>query len=67
MFKTLTQSHLYLNQSKPQTNSDSVRYALVSKMETRGGYDIAKTKVSVVVENQGKMGENSSSADVCEA
>ncbi|KAJ4874268.1 putative beta-D-xylosidase 7 [Raphanus sativus] len=53
-FKTLPQNTLYLNQSKPQTNSDSLRYALVSEMG-KESCETAKTKVSVVVENQGEM------------
>ncbi|AAF17692.1 F28K19.27 [Arabidopsis thaliana] len=53
-FKTLAETNLYLNQSKAQTNSDSVRYTLVSEMG-KEGCDVAKTKVTVEVENQGEM------------
>ncbi|XP_010428909.1 PREDICTED: probable beta-D-xylosidase 7 isoform X3 [Camelina sativa] len=53
-FKHPAEMSLYLNQTKVQTNSDSVRYALVSEMEKQG-CNVAKTKVTVTVENQGEM------------
>ncbi|EOA34840.1 hypothetical protein CARUB_v10022420mg [Capsella rubella] len=53
-FKNLPETKLYLNQSKALLNSDSVRYALVSEME-KEACNVAKTKVTVTVENQGEM------------
>ncbi|KFK42187.1 hypothetical protein AALP_AA2G222800 [Arabis alpina] len=54
-FKTQAETNLYLNQSVAKPNSvDSIRYTLVSEMG-KHGCDIAKTKVSVMVENQGEM------------
>lgn len=53
-FKNLAETNLYLNQSKALLNSDSVRYALVSEME-KEACNVAKTKVTVTVENQGEM------------
>ncbi|XP_010472005.1 PREDICTED: probable beta-D-xylosidase 7 [Camelina sativa] len=52
-FKNPAEMSLYLNQTKALTNSDSVRYALVSEMEKQG-CNVAK-KVTVSVENQGEM------------
>ncbi|CAN8234032.1 unnamed protein product [Cochlearia groenlandica] len=53
-FKTLSRSNLYMNQTNSQTSSDAVRYALVSEIG-KEGCDTAKTKVNVIIENQGEM------------